>query len=254
VVSEVGPGVTGIAVGDHVSSLVRTGGGYSTHAVVPASGLFKLPRDIDFATAVSLLIQGLTAYFLSEEAGVAKGETVVVAGAGGGMGSLAVQVAVLRGATVIGLASENKHAFVRRLGAVAAISYRSPGWSKQVLKITEGRGADVLLDSQGDLSDLDVFNCLARGGRWLMHGWQEPNPADFPADRVKALIYKNMTLRGYSADWNTAQYSEAMKKLMGWVVDGALKVNVTKYPLSEAVKAHQDITARTTTGKVVLIP
>ncbi len=151
VVTAWGDGVTGFGGGERVMGLV-SGGGYASYAVLNASEAFALPDTLDFASATALLIQGLTAYFLLETGDLRPGGSVLIPGAAGGVGSLAVQIAKLKGAgKVIGLASPAKHALVRSLGADAVIDYTQPGWSKQVVAETGGQGVDIFLDSAGRL-------------------------------------------------------------------------------------------------------
>jgi NADPH:quinone reductase len=254
IVSQVGRGVKNLAVGDAVAGLCFAGGGYSTHALVPGQVLYKLPAGVGFASAAALLVQGLTAYFLIEESRLDKGETVLIAGAAGGLGSIAVQIAVRRGARVIGLASASKHEFVLRNGAKAVCTYDLPGWSTQVLKHTVGQGVNVFIDSQGDMSDEDAYGSLARGGRWLIHSWMDECRAGFPGDKIREFVFKNLSIRGYSADWSVHEYPRALADLFSWISDGSLQLKITKFPLEEAAKAHTAISSRATTGKVILIP
>jgi NADPH:quinone reductase len=252
-VAKIGNGVKNFAVGDAVAGLQFKGGCYSTHVIMTEGLSFKIPNGFDFAVASALLVQGLTAYFLVEESRIAPGETVLINGAAGGMGSLAVQIAAKRGATVIGLSSSSKHAFVLKSGAIAAFSYDTHGWSEKVLKQTDGRGVNVFIDSQGDMSSEDGFLALGRGGRWFMHSWMKNNRGGFPGQKIRDLIFKNVSIRGYSVDYNIAQFPRAFKDVLAWVADGSLKISVTKFALEDAARAHAAISERTTIGKLVLV-
>ena len=170
------------------------------------------------------------------------------------MGSLAVQIAARLGAHVIGLASTSKHDVVLRNGHESGIAYNASGWSSQVLRHTSGRGADVYIDSQGDMSDEDSFDSLACGGRWMIHSWMGEKRAGLPGGKIKELIFKNLSIRGYSADWSVPEFPRALKDLFAWVADGSLHIEITKFPLEDAAKAHIAISSRATIGKVVLMP
>jgi NADPH2:quinone reductase len=254
VIVEVGNGVTGFEVGDHVGGLSFAGGGYSSHLSMPTDLLYKLPQDFDFKVAAALLIQGLTAYFLLKESVTLPGDIVLINGAAGGVGSIATQIASAMGARVIGLASKSKHDLVKKHGAEAVFEYKDAGWSSAVLSHTDGNGVDVFLDAQGNLGDADAFDALARGARWMVYGWMGDASPGFPADKVSAFVFKNASIRGYSADWSVPQFAAAFETLVGWVKDGRLTVELTTFPLGNAAKAHEAISARQTTGKVVLVP
>lgn len=254
IVTAVGKGVEHFAAGDRVAALSFAGGGYSSQIRVPHHFVYPVPEDIALSIAAGVLVQGLTAFFLLKEARTLPGDIVLVNGAAGGVGSMVTQIAVSMGARVIGLASAEKHTKVIENGAEAAFTYDAPGWSEPVLAHTDGHGVDVFLDAQGDLSDYDAFDVLARGARWMVHGWMEHARRGFPTEKIKALIFKNVTLRGYSADWSAAHFSRAFSHLLGWIMDGTLKVQITPFALEEAAAAHTAIAERGTTGKVILLP
>lgn len=112
-----------------------------------------------------MLVQGLTAYLLLDQVQVKKGDVVLIAAAAGGVGSLAVQLAIARGATVIGLAAESKADLVKSLGADHVFDYGKAGWSQEVSKVTRPRGVPVFLDSVGDLaSEAFPFYSVSSGG------------------------------------------------------------------------------------------
>jgi NADPH2:quinone reductase len=147
---EVGPGVTTWKPGDAVAAIL-TGGGYASQVVVPASAAIPVPNGIAPSLAAALLVQGLTAFVTLDIGKVRPGSSVLVSAAAGGVGALAVQIAKLQGATVIGLASRAKHDFVRKNGADHVFDYRSCGWAASVRGVLGDRGVDLFLDSIGDL-------------------------------------------------------------------------------------------------------
>ncbi len=253
VVSQRGAGVQGFQRGERVMAFVPSGG-YASHAALNTANIYVLPDELDFAPATALLVQGLTAYFLLETGQLQPGQTVLIPSAAGGVGSLAVQIAKLKGAgKVIGLASPSKHDFVKSLGADAVFDYTQPGWSKDVLAATEGAGVHVFLDSQGELGS-EAFDALAVKAHWLVYGAQAGSSSVLTTERLRTMQRKNLTLRGYNAYANAAEWGRGVQEMLGWVSEGKLQVDVTRFPLTDAAKAHTAISARQTTGKVVLEP
>ena len=199
------------------------------------------------------MVQGLTAYLVLKEAGVTKGDTVLIAAAAGGLGSLAVQISKKLGAQVIGLASKAKHESIKALGAHVAIDYTDAGWSQAVLSATDNKGANVYLDSQGDLEQ-GVASMAARG-RWFLYGARDQRATSVLSTHfLVRLIEKNVMLRGYTVESSFQHVPLAIKDLFAWVADGSLKIDITRYPLRDAAKAQDDFAARKTTGKVILRP
>lgn len=253
VVTEVGPGADGFSKGQHVAALLFNAGGYTTHALVPARTALRLPDNIDFGVAAGLLVQGLTAFFLLEEADLKSKESVLIAGVAGGVGSLAAQIARNKGARVLGLASKAKHDIAARYGAEATFDYGVKGWSSAVVEATNGAGVDVYLDSQGDLGG-EAFAAIGRLGRWMVYGGLAAEGKDFPISNLWPFIFKNTTLRGYTVDSSAAEFGRAYAQLIAWVQAGALNVDVTRFPLQDVARAHQEVADRKTHGKVVLQP
>src|SRR5579871_4758258 len=170
VVDAVGPGVTAHAVGDHVVALTRFRG-YADRVVVSERFAFRQPPSIDHVTAAAIPVNYLTALLaLYHAANVTAGETVLIHGAGGGVGIAAIQLAKLRGATILGTASTAKHDAIRALGADYSIDYRERSVSEEVRRITNGRGVDVVLDPIGGRSFADSYDLLAPLGRLVVYG------------------------------------------------------------------------------------
>jgi NADPH2:quinone reductase len=245
--------VQGFQRGTRVMAFVPSGG-YADHAALDTANVYIVPDDLDFGAATGLLVQGLTAYFLLETGQLSPGQIVLVPGAAGGVGSLAVQIARLKGAgKVLGLASPSKHDFVKSLGADAVFDYTQPGWAKDVLAETDGAGVNVFLDSQGEL-ETEAFDTLAAKSHWLVYGAQAGSSSVLTTERLRLMQGKNMTLRGYSLYANVAEWARGVQEMLGWVSEKKLKIDVTRFPLAEAAKAHEAISARQTMGKVVLEP
>lgn len=258
-VEAVGAGVSGIAPGARVFGLVQAGG-YAEYALLSAAQAVPLPDGVDFATATALLVQGLTAYFLVEEAPVRPGESVLVNAAAGGVGSLAVQIAKLKGAgVVVGTAStDEKRRFVTEsLGATVAVDYTKAGWAAEVRAATGGKGVDIFLDATGEVAG-EGYEALGDGGRWLFYGAQSGNASSLSGERILNMLFKSQSLIGYVLYRSVAdgdRIASALRELIGWVLSGQLKVTTDdRFPLADAAKAHEAISSRKTTGKVVLEP
>ena len=253
-VAALGEGVSGFAVGARVMAFLM-GGGYASHAVVPAQNVVPLPDNLDFAPATALLVQGLTAYFLLETGHLQPGGTVLVPSAAGGVGSLAVQIAKLKGAgKVIGLASPSKHQKVRDYGADEVFDYTQPGWAKQVRDATDGKGVDIYLDSQGDPGG-EGAHALGQGAYWLVFGGQSGGGGSLDSQTFMQLIFSGVTIRGYSLYEDMDKIGRALPELLGWAASGKLKIEADdRFPLADAKAAHEAIAARKTSGKVVLEP
>lgn len=254
VVTAWGEGVQGFTGGERVMGLLAGMGGYTSHALISAAEAIRLPEGLDFAPATALLVQGLTAYFLLEAGQLQAGQTVLIPGAAGGVGSLAVQIARLKGAgKIIGLASPAKHDLVRSLGAEVALDYTHSGWAQRVLAETGGQGVDIFLDSQGDLAG-EGFEALGQKAHWLIFGSQAGKGNPLAPERMGAMVGKNISLRGYVIFGDVAQYGRALSEMIGWTLNGKLKISVERFPLDEVARAHEAISNRQTTGKVVLEP
>lgn len=258
IVESVGAGVENVKPGDRVFGFVNFGG-YAEYAILDAERAIPLPSGIDFATATALLVQGLTAYFLIEDAPLHSGESVLINAAAGGVGSLAVQLAKLKGAgVVVGTAStDDKRQMVTDLGADAAVDYTKSGWAQAVKDATGGKGADVFLDATGEAAS-EGYDALAQGGRWIIYGAQSGEMEDLPGARITSLLFGGQILKGYSL-YVTMQEPErievALREMIGWVLSGKLKGETgDRFSLLDAAKAHSAIADRKTTGKVVLEP
>jgi NADPH:quinone reductase len=253
VVKAVGKHVEGFKVGDSVAALTLAGGGYASHILIPAATAIPFPKQLDPALAAAILLQGLTAYILLDRAQVKSGDAVLIAAAAGGVGGLAVQLAKLRGAKVIALASESKLELVKSLGADHAFDYGKRGWSAQVLDVTELQGVQVFLDSIGDLAT-EAFSVLGQFARWIIYGVRSDKQNAFPVNMLWPMIEKNISLMGFNLGGNLDRVPSPLKDLFKFAIDGSIKVEITKYPLAEASIAHADFEGRNTTGKLVLIP
>ena len=214
---------------------------------VPREKLIPLPDDISDETAAALLLQGLTAYFLTHDTHhMRAGERVLVHAAAGGVGLLLVQIAKLRGAYVVGLAStEAKRAAVLEAGADRAISYED--WQGE-------RDFDVVYDAVG--STLDASLAATRtGGHVVFYGMAggDPKPVD-----PRVLMDRSLTLSGGDL-WNVlrtrADRVARAEALFAWVRDLRLRVRIAeRFPLARGADAHRYLESRAAIGKVLLVP
>jgi len=253
VVKEVGKHVEGFKVGDSVAALTLTGGGYASHILIPAATAIPFPKQLDPALAAAVLLQGLTAYILLDRAQVKNGDAVLVAAAAGGVGGLAVQLAKLRGAKIIALASESRFELLKRLGADQVFDYGKPGWSAKAVDVTQPQGVQVFLDSMGDLAT-EAFSLLGQFGRWIVYGARSGKQNALPADALWPMIEKNISPMGFNLGGNLDRVPGALKDLFKFAIEGSVKVEITKYPLADASLAHSMFEGRNTTGKLALVP
>jgi NADPH2:quinone reductase len=256
-VTAVGTGVTEVAVGDRVAYAMVLGA-YANYAVVPARRLVKVPAAVELQTAAAVMLQGLTAHYLTHSTYPLKaGHTVLVHAAAGGAGQLITQVARRLGATVYGtVGSEAKAAVARAAGATATIDYRAQDFEAEIKKLTSGRGVDVVYDSVGKDTFDKSLNCLKPRGMLALFGFSSGPVAPFdPAvlGYKGSLFLTRPGLNQYIAtrDELVARASD----LFSWLAAGELKVTVDRvWLLAEAAEAHLALEARRTAGKLLLVP
>jgi NADPH2:quinone reductase len=254
-VVECGKGVGHLKVGDRVVSLCQHGA-YAEEIVVPGPAAIPLPDDMDFITAAGFLVTYGTSHLaLDHRGGLRSGETLLVHGAGGGVGHTAVELGKLLGATVIATAgSDKKLALAKECGADHLINYRTEDFRSLVKKITQGRGADVIYDPVGgDVFD-ESLRCINWAGRLLVIGFASGRIPAAPANR---LLVKNCAVVGVF--WGAYLMREpqiiyqSIQQLLGWVAEGKLKPRIMQtYPLEKASQALLDMAARRSCGKLVI--
>ncbi len=246
-------------IGKKVLALLPAGGGYAQFAIAPSSMVVVVPDSANDATMATLPDQGATAYLtLTASTRLRPGESVLVHGAAGGVGSIAVQIAKILGAgQVIATAgNDERRAYARSIGADVAIDYGKPDWPKEVLDATGGRGVDILLESIGGEIFEQNFECLATFGRYIIFGSTRGPGAPFAPRR---LMTKCQTVTGIYVPVFLAQrpdlVQEALAFLVAHTLDGSLRPSVsTVLPLSQTAEAHRMLEERRATGVVVLDP
>ena len=253
-VAAVGPDVIGVKPGDRVAFCMVLGA-YAEYAVVPAWRLVPLPAAIDVETAAAVMLQGMTAHYLTHSTFPLKpGDTALVHAAAGGAGFLLTQVARRCGATVIAtVGSDAKAALAREAGAHEVIVYSRQDFEGEVKRLTGGRGVDVVYDSVGASTFDRSLNCLRPRGYMVLFGTSSgPVPPMDPAILgVKGSLFLTRPgLNRYTA--TREEIRERAADLFAWLASGELRPRITRIlPLADVVAAHQDLEGRKTTGKVL---
>lgn len=243
--------------GRRVAAMLASGG-YAQKVAVPPAALVPIPDEVSDDQAAGLLLQGLTALnLLRTSARLQEGESVVIQAAGGGTGSLAVQLAKRFGAgRVIGLASsEAKRELVTRLGADATVDSRSDDLTEAILSANGGKPVDVVLEMSGGPAFDASLAALAPFGRLVTFGLASGQPNQV---RNADLMGTSRAVVGF---WLMHLFTRpdalrsGIAELLSLVAEGGLEVVIGGvYPLSEAAHAHEDLRARTTEGKLLLDP
>ncbi|MGE5231465.1 MAG: quinone oxidoreductase family protein [Deltaproteobacteria bacterium] len=256
-VTALGPGATGVAVGDGVA-YTGVPGAYAEFAAVPAERLVPLPTGLGARLAAAVLLQGITAeYLTSSTYPLAAGDACLVHAAAGGVGLLLCQMAKRRGARVIGTVStEAKASLARAAGADDVILYTRQDFEAEVRRLTGGGGVQVVYDSVGKTTFDKSLNCLARRGMLVLYGQSSgPVPPFDPQvlNQKGSLFLTRPTLGHYVA--TREELLQRAGRVLGWVADGGLTVRIAReYPLAEAAEAQRALAARETTGKLLLLP
>jgi NADPH2:quinone reductase len=255
VVEAVGPEVTEVAPGDRVAYAMSRGS-YAEYALVPAATLVKLPDHIDFATAAAVMLQGMTAHYLTHSTYPLKtGDSCLVHAAAGGAGGLIVQMAKMRGARVFGTVStEEKARIARENGVDESILYTSQDFEDEVKRFSGGRGVDVVYDSVGKTTFEKSLNCLRPRGILALFGQSSgPVPPLDPAIlNAKGSLYLTRPSLGHYILTREELLWRA-GDVLAWVAEGKLKLRIDRtYPLAEAAAAQRDLESRRTAGKLIL--
>lgn len=269
-VAEVGPGVDPGLVGNRFAALTKVGG-WTSHAVVDAADLVPVPAGVDPADAEAVVVNGITAWqMLHGVAKVTAGQTVLVHGANGGVGSTLVQLARLAGARVIGTASPRHHDAVRRLGAIP-VDYRDADLPAKVRELAPG-GVDAVFDHVGGPGIVDSWRLLAPRGALVAYGTASTRDvrgsSRLPVLKLFArLLWWNALPNGRTASFfniwagrrNAAAFRERLGRDLGAVfallAEGRLRPQVAaRVPLDRVAEAVALAESGTVTGKVVLVP
>lgn len=246
----------GLAVGDAVCALL-SGGGYAERCVAPVGQCLPVPAGLSLVEAAALPETFFTVWSnVVDRAHLQAGETFLVQGGTSGIGVTAIQLAKARGATVIATAgSDEKCDACRRLGADHAINYRTQDFSAEALRLTGGRGVDVILDMvAGDYVAREV-ECLAEDGRLVIIAVQGGVKASFDASRVlrRRLHITGSTLRPRSTAFKAGIAEKLRHEVWPWLAAGRVKPVIhAVLPAAKAAEAHALMESNQHIGKIVL--
>jgi NADPH:quinone reductase len=255
-VEAVGEGVQHLRVGQAVACLSGTGG-FATHTVAPAALCMPLPAGFPMADAAAFIMMYATSWHaLIDRAALKAGETVLILGAAGGVGTAAIQIAKAQGASVIAAAStDEKCALCRQLGADDTINYSTDNLRERVKALTAGKGPDVIYDPVGgDLAE-PAFRSIAWRGRYLVVGFAA---GPIPALPLNLPLLKGASLVGVFWGDFARKEPKANAAMMGelaqWYAQGKIKPALDSVmPMGELKAAYAKMGARAVMGKLVLI-
>lgn len=257
IVEAAGPGVSEAAPGDRVA-YAGAPGSYAEYAVVPSWRLVRIPDEVETKTAAAVMLQGMTAHYLTHSTcPLGPGDACLIHAAAGGVGLLLLQMAKRRGARTIGTVSTKEKAeLARRFGADEVILYTAQDFQTEVKRLTAGRGVRVVYDSVGRDTFAKSLDCLAPRGTLVLYG-QSSGPVG-PFDPQELSARGGLFLTRPSLTHYTASREELLARagdVLGWTASGELTVRIgAEFPLAGAAEAHRMLAARTTTGKLLLIP
>ena len=257
VVEALGEGTTSLQIGDRVASAM-TPGTYAEFVCVDAAQLVTIPDGVSSNDAAALMLQGMTAhYLLNSTYPVASGETILVHAGAGGVGLLLTQLAKAKGATVITTVSTDEKAVLsKRAGADHVIRYDSEDFAAKTREITGGKGVSVAYDSVGKTTWEKSIDSLRPRGYFVLFGASSGPvpPLELQIlNRKGSLFVTRPSLAHHVA--TREELTHRAESLFASVIAGDLKLRVEHtYPLADAARAHTDLEARATTGKLLLLP
>ena len=250
-----GKNVEGFKLGERVAYCLSRGS-YAEFAAVPAWRLVKIPETVNSSNAAATMLQGLTAHYLTNSAyPLTTNDSCLIHAGAGGVGQLAIQLAKLKGATVITtVGSEEKAKIAKKVGADHIILYREVDFQKEVMRITENKGVNVIYDSVGkDTIDRSI-KCLQKKGLCVMFGASSGQVAGI-SPLALAEAGSIFFTRPHLADYipNAEVINQRMSDIFSLISDGKLRVSIhDTYPLSEIQKVHELLESRATLGKFLL--
>ncbi|MCE9642375.1 MAG: quinone oxidoreductase [Betaproteobacteria bacterium] len=257
IVEAVGPKVREFKVGDRVA-YANPIGSYAEVCIRPVARVVKIPAGVDDKIAASIMLKGMTSWYLLKRTfKVKKGDTILMHAAAGGVGQILCQWAKHLGATVIGtVGSDEKAALAKKAGCKHVIVTSREDFVKRVKEITKGKGVPVVYDGVGKDTFMGSLDCLAPCGMLVSFGNSSGAVTQFNPGVLAAkgsLFLTRPTLFTYTA--TREDLTAAARDLFAVVKSKAVKISINQtYPLKEAAQAHRDLEARKTTGSTVLLP
>ncbi len=256
VVQAVGDSVTQLQVGQSIACLSGTGG-FATHTLVKASLCLPLPADFSFVDAAAFIMTYATSYHaLIDRAALQPGETVLVLGAAGGVGTAAIQIAKAAGARVIAAAStDEKCALCSQLGADATINYQRDSLREAIKTLTQGKGPEVVYDPVGGDFTEPAFRSISWRGRYLVIGFAA---GPIPAMPLNLPLLKGASLVGVFWGEFARREPQAnavmMKSLLDWYASGKIRPVIDRtMPMADIKAAYAHMGSREVMGKLVMV-
>jgi NADPH2:quinone reductase len=256
VIEALGQGVENFKIGQRVACLQGTGG-FATHTLAPAQICLPLTDSFNAVDAAAFIMIYATSYHaLVDRAGLKQGETILVLGAAGGVGSSAIQIAKALGANVIAAASTAEKCDVcKKLGADATINYSEENLRDQIKILTNGKGPDVIYDPVGGDITEQAFRSIAWRGRYLVVGFAS---GPIPSIPLNLVLLKGASLVGVFwgdfAKREPEKNSEMMKTLSTWYDNKKIKPQIDQIlPMQDLLAAYERMSARAVQGKLVLV-
>jgi NADPH2:quinone reductase len=253
VIAAVGEGVS-LPIGQRIAYAMARGS-YAEYAVVPKQVVVELPQNVTFEDAAAVMLQGMTAHYLTHSTFPLKpGQACLIHAAAGGAGLLIVQLAKIAGATVIGTVStQEKAQLARERGADHVILYTEQDFVAETKRLTENRGVDVVYDSVGSTT---FHKSLRPRGMLVSFGQSSGVVGQIDPlilSQKGSLFLTRPSLANYVSD--PVELKQRSSDLFTWLADGRLHVRIHKtYKLADAAQAHRDLEARKTSGKLLLKP
>ena len=252
-VTDVGPGVPDLKVGDRVA-YASCPGGYAEARLAPADRVVKVPDAVSYDTAAAMMLQGMTVRYLFRQTfPVGPGTVMLFHAAAGGVGLIACQWAKALGATMIGTAStDEKVNLALAHGCTHVINSKTEDFVARVKDITNGQGCDVVYDSVGKDTYTGSLECLKPRGLWVSFGNASGPVPPLDLGLLKGSLFATRPSLFAYTDLRQDLVANAAE-LFGMVVGGKIKIAINhRYPLASAADAHRDLESRKTTGSIIL--
>ena len=258
IIKKIGPKVKDFSIGDHIAYAGAPLGAYSSERNYPTKNIVKIPKEINFDVAATLMTKGLTAYYLlCKTYPISSNETLLFHAAAGGLGQIFCQWAKSLGCKVIGtVGSDEKIDIAKKNGCDFVINYSTEDFAKKVLALTQGKGVPIVYDGVGKNTFEGSIECLKMRGMMVSFGNSSGPVANIDVKKMiqpKSLYFTRPTMFHYLATKN--ELNEGADKLFKTISLGKIKIKIfKKYQLEDVVQAHKDLEARKIIGPAVIIP
>ena len=258
IIKKIGSKVKDFSIGDHIAYSGVPLGAYSSERNYPTKNLVKIPEEINFNVAATLMTKGLTAYYLLYKTyPISPNETLLFHAAAGGVGQIFCQWAKSLGCKVIGtVGSDEKITIAKKNGCDFVINYSTEDFAAKVLELTKGKGVPVVYDGVGKNTFEGSIECLKMRGMLVSFGNSSGPVANIDVKKMiqpKSLYFTRPTMFHYLATKN--ELKEGADKLFEKISLGKIKIEIfRKYNLDDVVQAHKDLEARKIIGPAVIIP